>query len=158
VSYVGTALVGPPVDDEELEATRPMREDRDVELRAMAVAVEHERSEGRQVEDVSHFRDGRGFDVRSWREAPDGRVTDVRRIEVKGRAHARGDVSLCRTEWIAAHRHRGSFWLYVVYAADSTSPRLVRVQNPAAAFGDRVEERTHVTTYRIPAAAIEEQA
>jgi hypothetical protein len=157
VSYVGTALIGPPVG-EELEATRPMREDKAVELGAMAVAMDHERVEGREVQDVSHFRDGRGFDVRSWVQAPDGRVTDVRRIEVKGRAYARGDVSLCRTEWIAAHRHRASFWLYVVYAADSAQPRLVRVQDPAGALGAHVEERTQVTTYRVPAAAIEAQA
>ena len=114
-----------------------------------------ERDAGRKVEDVSHFRDGRGFDLRSWSETPDGRVTDVRRIEVKGRAAVKGDVSLCRTEWIAAHRHRESFWLYVVYGAGSGGERLVRVQDPAVTLGDRVEEHTHVTTYRVPGPAIE---
>ena len=154
VSYVGTALIGPPVGDE-IAATAPMREDREVELAAMAEAMRCERDAGREVDDVSHYQDGRGFDVRSWVETPDGRVGDVRRIEVKGRAHARGDVSLCRTEWIAAHRHRESFWLYVVYGAASGSPRLVRVQDPAATLGNAVEERTQVTTYRVPGAAIE---
>ena len=64
-------------------------------------------------------------------------------------------MSLCRTEWIAAHRHRESFWLYVVYEAGSRGERLVRVQDPAATLGDRVEEHTHVTTYRVPGDAIE---
>lgn len=82
-------------------------------------------------------------------------MSDVRRIEVKGRSVARGDVSLCRTEWIAAHRHRDSFWLYVVYAAGSDAERLVRVQNPAAALGERVVEHTSVTTYIVPGDAIE---
>jgi superfamily II DNA or RNA helicase len=155
VTFVGTALVGPPVTDEDREATRSMREDRTVELAAMECAMSAERDGGRKVEDVSHFRDGRGFDLRSWTETSDGRVTDVRRIEVKGRAAAKGDVSLCRTEWIAAHRHRESFWLYVVYGAGSGAERLVRVQDPAVTLGDRVEEHTHVTTYRVPGPAIE---
>ncbi len=154
VSYIGSALVGPPFGEDE-EITRPMREDGEVELAAMERAMAAERGEGREVEDVSHFRDGRGFDLRSWLETPDGRVTDVRRIEVKGRSAPAGDVSLCRTEWIAAHRHRASFWLYVVYAAGSGGERLLRVQDPAAALGERVEERTHVTTYRVPGEAIE---
>ena len=154
VSYIGSALVGPPVGEDE-EVTRPMREDSEVELAAMARAMAAEREQGRQVEDVSHFRDGRGFDVRSWIETPDGRVTDVRRIEVKGRSAARGDVSLCRTEWIAAHRHRESFWLYVVYAAGSEGERLLRVQDPVAALGERVVEHTQVTTYIVPGDAIE---
>jgi superfamily II DNA or RNA helicase len=155
VSYVGTALVGPPMTAEDREVTRPMREDRAVELAAMERAMKAEEEEGRQVEDVSHFRDGRGFDLRSWVDGPDGRVTDVRRIEVKGRAATAGDVSLCRTEWIAAHRHRGSFWLYVIYGAGSDGERLLRVQDPAVTLGDRVQEHTHVTTYLVPGDAIE---
>jgi hypothetical protein len=154
VSYVGTALVGPPVGEDE-EITRPIREDSEVELAAMACAMAAEREQDRHVEDVSHFRDGRGFDLRSWLETPDGRVTDIRRIEVKGRSAAHGDVSLCRTEWIAAHRHTESFWLYVVYSAGSEEERLVRVQNPATALGDRVVEHTSVTTYIVPGDAIE---
>ncbi len=157
VSYVGSALVGPPASEDE-EVTRPMREDNEVELAAMTRAMTTEREEGREVEDVSHFRDGRGFDVRSWVETPDGDVTDVRRIEVKGRSAPAGDVSLCRTEWIAAHRHRDSFWLYVVYSAGAAGERLLRMQNPAAALGERVEEHTQVTTYRIPGDAIEAAA
>jgi hypothetical protein len=155
VSYVGTALVGPAVGDEEERVTRPMREDSEVELAAMRRAMAAERELGRDVEDVSHFRDGRGFDLRSWVQTPDGRVSDVRRIEVKGRSAAHGDVSLCRTEWIAANRHRESFWLYVVYSAGSEDERLVRIQDPAAALGEAVQEHVRVTTYLVPGEAIE---
>jgi hypothetical protein len=154
VSYIGTALVGPPVG-EDIEITRPMRETKDVELAAMRVAMDFERAEGREVEDVSEFRDGRGFDVRSWVDTPDGRVLDVRRIEIKGRGAPSGDVTLCRTEWIAAARHRESFWLYVVYGATSGQPRLVRIQDPAATVGHAVQEKRSVTTYIVPGAAIE---
>lgn len=155
VSHVGTALVGPPEQPEEREATRSMREDDTVELAAMAAAERFEREHGREWEDVSHFRDGRGFDARSWIEPPDGRVTDVRRIEVKGRSTAHGDVSLCNTEWIAAHRHGDSFWLYVVYNAGQPGERLVRIQDPARVLAGQVEERQSVITWRVPSAAIE---
>jgi superfamily II DNA or RNA helicase len=153
VSYVGTALVGPPVGTD-AEVTQPMRESKEVELAAMERAMQHEIDEGREVENVSEYRDGRGFDLRSWRVPPDGRVTDVRRIEVKGRAAASGDVSLCRTEWIAANRHRDSFWLYVVYGATSDNQRLIRVQDPAATLSG-VQEKRSVTTYLVPGASIE---
>jgi hypothetical protein len=154
VSYVGSALVGPVVGEEQ-EVARPMREDSEVEQAAMRQAMEAEREQGREVVDVSHFRDGRGFDLRSWVELPDGRVSDVRRIEVKGRSASRGDISLCRTEWIAANRHRESFWLYVVYAAGTDQERLVRIQDPAAVFGQTVQEHVRVTTYLVPGEAIE---
>ena len=157
VSYFGSALVGPVVGEEE-EVTRSMREDSEVELAAMRRAMATEREQGREVEDVSHFRDGRGFDLRSWVQTPDGRVSDVRRIEVKGRSVPHGDVSLCRTEWIAANRHSQSFWLYVIYGAGTAGERLVRVRDPAAALGDRVQEHVRVTTYLVPGDAIEAAA
>ncbi|MGH9082067.1 MAG: protein NO VEIN domain-containing protein [Acidimicrobiales bacterium] len=56
----------------------------------------------------------------------------MRPIEVKGRSSATGDVGLYRTEWYAAQRFGAGLWLYVVYDALAASPRLVRVQDPAA--------------------------
>lgn len=155
VQYLGTALVGPWVGPQE-PAVDAMRNDPKVELAAMEMALQHERDAGWEPEDVSAARDGRGFDIRSVLRDESGRETDVRRIEVKGRAPARGDVGLCRTEWIAAHRHAESYWLYVVYGATGSSPRLVRVQDPAKRLAESVREVRHVTTYYIPADAIEE--
>ncbi len=153
VQYLGTALVGPsPVHDDPV--VQVMRNDREVELAAMDVAMEYERDHGWEPEDVSAARDGSGFDIRSVRRGADGRE-EVQRIEVKGRGPSHGDVGMCRTEWIAAHRHRESYWLYVVYGAGSPKPRLVRVQNPAARLADAVREARHVTTYYLPGAAIE---
>ena len=74
----------------------------------------------------------------------------MRRIEVKGRSAARGDVSLCSTEWIAAHRHGDSFWLYVVYSAGQQGERLVRIQDPARRCAGEVEERQQVVTLAHP--------
>jgi len=153
VQYLGTALLNPWPGPEE-PAVEAMRNDPAVELAAMEWAMQTERDAGWEPEDVSHFRDGRGFDIRSVRRDEAGRE-QVRRIEVKGRGPRRGDVALCRTEWIAANRHRDSFWLYVVYDSTSSSRRGIRIQDPAGALEDDVKRVERVTTYYIPAAAIE---
>ena len=156
VIYLGTALIGPPpLDDPAVDA---MRNDPAVEQAAMDWAMAAEREAGWDPEDVSAARDGSGFDIRSVTRGPDGRVVEVRRIEVKGRAPAQGDVSLCRTEWIAAHRHGDSFWLYVLYGAKSDQPRGIKIQNPAEALKDQVRKVTTVTAFHIPGAAIEAAA
>ena len=154
VLYLGTALVGPPyaLDEADRDA---MRNDPAVERAAMDWAIEEERRAGWEPEDVSAARDGSGFDIRSVRRGGDGRVQEVRRIEVKGRGPSRGDVSLCRTEWISAHRHGDSYWLYVLYGATADQPRGVKVQNPVRVFGDSVRKVTTVIAYHIPAEAVE---
>jgi superfamily II DNA or RNA helicase len=157
VLYLGTALVGLWPTPEE-PAVQAMRNNPEVERAAMEWAMATERDTGWEPEDVSSERDGRGFDIRSVRRDHAGGVAEVRRIEVKGRAPERGDVSLCRTEWIAAHRHGETFWLYVLYGALGEHPRGLRIQDPARALGERVEEVTKVTTYLVPGAAIEEAA
>jgi SNF2 family DNA or RNA helicase len=153
VIYLGTALIGPPpLDDPAVDA---MRNDPAVEQAAMDWAMAAEREAGWDPEDVSAARDGSGFDIRSVKRGPDGRLVEVRRIEVKGRAPAQGDVSLCRTEWIAAHRHGDSFWLYVLYGAKSGQPRGIKIQNPAKVLKEDVRKVTSVTAFHIPGAAIE---
>ena len=154
VRYLGTALAGPWPGPEE-PAVEAMRNDPEVEHAAMLVAVDAERAAGWEPEDVSEARDGRGFDIRSVRRSAEDGQVEVRRIEVKGRAAAAGDVALCRTEWIAAHRHGESYWLYVVYGATAEQPRLVRIQDPAARLAESVREVRSVTTFFIPGKAIE---
>jgi superfamily II DNA or RNA helicase len=156
VVYLGTALVGPPTVDD--VAVKAMQNDPAVERAAMEWAMAQERDAGWDPEDVSQARDGSGFDIRSVRRDANGRVSEVKRIEVKGRAPSRGDVSLCRTEWIAAHRHGESFWLYVLYGATSDGARGLKIQDPARALRDRVREVTTVTAFHIPGDAIEEAA
>lgn len=157
VSYLGSAQVSPPAasDDPGVEA---MRNDPEVEQAAIEWAMESERAEGWDPVNVSHYRDGRGFDIRSVRRDEAGREVEVRRIEVKGRGPGKGGVSLCNTEWIAAHRHGDSYWLYVLYGAKSESPRGVRIRNPAKALGPEVRRVTTVTAFHIPGEAIEAAA
>jgi superfamily II DNA or RNA helicase len=155
VTHLGSVCAMPPgqaqVPDQ--EQWRPSKE---VEDAAMAVAMQAERDDGWIPTDVSAAQDGSGFDIRSVRRHPAGDI-EVRRIEVKGRSAAAGDVGLYRTEWYAAERWRNGFWLYVVYQAISGQPRLIRIQDPFGTLRN-VAEISQITGYRVPGASIEEQA
>jgi superfamily II DNA or RNA helicase len=155
VTHLGTACVLAPAQTEvpDQGLWRPSKE---VEDAAMALAMRFEHDDGWIPTDVSAAQDGSGFDIRSVRYRPDGEV-EVRRIEVKGRGAATGDVGLYRTEWYAAERWGAAFWLYVVYQATGDQPRLVRVQDPFHTLRN-VAEISQITGYRVPNASIEERA
>jgi hypothetical protein len=114
---VGVARVLP-----EPAADSNLREDDAIAQIGMQVAIEYERSQNRVPEDVSS--QNLGYDIRSTKDA------DVRYIEVKARSRT-GAVALTPNEWLMAQRLGEEYWLYVVENAAS-SPRLHRVQNPAA--------------------------
>ena len=110
-----------------------------VEMAAMQVAMDHERSHGRTPVDVS--KTGVGYDVRS-----EGANGDVRYIEVKGHAST-GDVTLYYTEMQMAHRMRGEFFIYEVNHA-LTEPELWITQDPV---GKGIEPTERVVEYHISA-------
>ncbi len=95
--------------------------------------------------------------VRAMRQDPTTGEQEVRRIEVKGRSAPTGDVDPYRTEWFAAQRFRGGYWLYVVYGAGTGNERLVVIRDPYGRLRG-VEEIAQVTGYRVPAASIEAYA
>jgi hypothetical protein len=132
--FVGIIRVSPPVkrDDE-------MERDEEVERIGMEVAMEHERTQGRQPEDVS--ADDLGFDVRST--DPEG---NVRYIEVKARARE-GYVALTPNEWFKARRFRDDYFLYAVMNARS-KPCLYIIRDPAESL--EAEERVEVVRWVIP--------
>jgi superfamily II DNA or RNA helicase len=155
VTYLGTACVVPAAKSQvpDHEVWRPSKM---VEDAAMALAMQFERDNGWTPTDVSAAHDGSGFDIRSVRRTHSGEV-EVRRIEVKGRSAAVGDVGLYRTEWYAAERWGPDFWLYVIYQAISDQRRLVRIQDPFRTLRN-VAKISQITGYRVPAASIEERA
>ena len=113
-----------------------------VEMAAMQVAMDHERSHDRTPVDVS--KTGVGYDVRS--EGPNG---DVRYIEVKGHAST-GDVVLYYTEWQMANRMREEFYIYEVNHA-LTEPGLWITQDPV---GRGIEPTERVVEYHVPVAQL----
>jgi len=117
-----------------------MVEDADIEAIGMKIAMEYERSQGREPEDVS--RENLGFDIRS--KGQDG----IRYIEVKSRANE-GDVALTQNEWFKAKRFKNDYWLYIVTNA-GTNPILNIIRNPAENLTPA--ERVEVVRFLISAA------
>ena len=133
---VGVAAVIPAIVPRVMEEGRG-GDNTAVEMAAMQVAMDHERSYGRTPVDVS--KRGVGYDVRS--EGPHG---EVRYIEVKGHAST-GDVVLYYTEWQMAHRMRREFYIYEVHHT-LTKPELRIVQDPV---GQGIEPTERVVEYHI---------
>lgn len=118
--------------------TGEMSEDREIEAIGMEIAIEYERSQGRQPEDVS--AENLGFDIRSREE------DEIRYIEVKARA-GEGEVALTPNEWFKAKRFKDQYWLYIVSNA-RTKPTLNIIQNPAENL--TVIERIEVVRFIVP--------
>ena len=142
---VGVAAVIPAIVPKVVEEGRG-GDNTAVEMAAMQVAMDHERSYGRTPVDVS--KRGVGYDVRS-----EGLAGEVRYIEVKGHTST-GDVVLYYTEWQMAHRMRSEFFIYEVNHA-LTKPELRIVQDPV---GQGVEPTERVVEYHIQSAQIERLA
>jgi hypothetical protein len=106
-----------------------MVRDDDVEQIAVQVARDYEVARGWQVEDVQ--AENRGFDLISRLPHPEDAktFTDVRFIEVKGRAGV-GEIALTQNEYRTAERLKREYWLYAVFNCAST-PKLNIVQDPA---------------------------
>jgi hypothetical protein len=136
-----------PTDDPD---DRQRRDDK-VEARAMKEAIAFEQARGATVRDVSTAEKAHAADLGDWpgfdllSERPDG---STRGIEVKGRARV-GDVTLSENEWRAAITQREDYWLYVVYDCATSTPRLLRVQDPhgsvvATPIGDVAIDETEI--------------
>ncbi len=127
VLFVAHALVVPTSDPAEIE-----RHDANVEMLAMQVARAFEEGAGARVIDVhtpelarlAGLPDNPGFDLLSIRPG-----NEKRSIEVKGRA-ATGDIEVTANEWAKACNMRKDYWLYAVYHCGTSTPQLVRVQDP----------------------------
>ena len=112
--FIGAVLVRPKAVDE-------MVSDEEIERIGMEIAMEYERSQGREPEDVS--KENLGFDIRSRGK------DEIRYIEVKARKDE-GDVALTVNEWLKAKRFKENYWLYIVCNA-ITTPTLYIINNPA---------------------------
>jgi hypothetical protein len=136
ITFVAHALVVPSSDPLDRE-----QHDINVEIAAVKVAQAFEEAAGAKVLDVhtpdlarfAGLPDNPGFDLLSIRPACAGTADrsdkEKRAIEVKGRAGT-GDVEVSANEWAKACNLRDGYWLYAVYDCGTSTPRLVRVQDP----------------------------
>ncbi|ADC90218.1 helicase domain protein [Thermocrinis albus DSM 14484] len=116
-----------------------MVESEEIERIGMQVAMDYERKNGRNPEDVS--KDNRGYDILSTDDKG-----EVRYIEVKARAQM-GEIVLTRNEWFKASQLKDKYWLYIVVNA-ATKPQLYIINNPAQKL--QPEEKVEVVRYVVP--------
>jgi len=100
----------------------PMRRDDEVELIAMEIVMEYEKSRGWTPFDVS--KDGEHYDIRS-----ESSVGEKRFIEVKGRADT-GAIILTGPEVDKLRQLGERAWLYVVTSCKQGTPVLNVIQDP----------------------------
>jgi superfamily II DNA or RNA helicase len=126
--HMGQAWVLPH-PERSMPSMAEMVRDEDVERTAVEVAMRHEIERGWVPESVE--LENRGFDLISRKPHPkdERSFTEVRFIEVKGRA-AIGDVALSSNEYKTAQRLGADYWLYVVFNC-ATTPDLHIIRDPA---------------------------
>jgi hypothetical protein len=123
---------------------KPMVRDEEIEHIAIETAKRHEEARGFVVESVES--ENRGFDLISRKPHPEDSktFTEVRFIEVKGRAGV-GEIFLSANEYRAAERLKTDFWLYTAFNC-AGKPELHTIQNPAQLNWQPV---TKVEQYKI---------
>ena len=124
VERLTTALVIPHPNRDDPDV-RNLKSSRETELTAMQIVMEHERAQGRQVEDVS--AKDLGYDVTSL----DLKTGDLRLIEVKGLAAETGTILLSPNEHRVAEDRPECFWLYVVTNCAGQPVLQEPIQDPA---------------------------
>ncbi len=157
VRYMGTALVVPMTQTSlatQLEQQSAITSDElvrndEIERIGMDYVMNYEQKQGREPEDISKNHDGSGFDIRSTHL----RTGEIRRIEVKARAAEGEFVELTPNEWLQAHRHGESYWLYVVWNC-AQEPYLITIQDPARILAQVIQQQVVIEGYRVPGEAI----
>ena len=136
VERLTSVLVLPHPDGDSPEVRR-LRPNFETEATAMRVAMEHERSQGREVKDVSELN--LGYDLTSL----DLASGDLRLIEVKGLGAVKGTILLTPNERRVAEDRPDCFWLYVVTDCNGT-PRLQEpIRDPARLDWHEVSKVAH---------------
>ena len=129
--FWGAILVRPTIAED-------MISDAEIEKIGMEIAMEYEKNQGREPEDVS--KENLGFDIRSKNK------DEIRYVEVKARKDV-GNVALTCNEWFKAKRFKEQYWLYVVTDA-SMNPALYVINNPSENLN--VHEKVEVVRFLVP--------
>jgi len=103
-----TSVLVLPHPERDSKGIKNLRPNLETEATAMEVVMEHERTRGCQVEDIS--AKNLGYDITSL----DTRSGEMRLIEVKGLAAATGTILWSPNEKRVAEDRRDCYWLYVV--------------------------------------------
>jgi superfamily II DNA or RNA helicase len=116
---------------------RRLQPDPEVEAISMRIVIDHEKSKGRQVEDI--HEKNLGYDLTSL----DLNSGELRLIEVKGIGESTGSVLLTPNEKRVAEDRRDCYWLYVVTDC-KTEPKLQDpIKDPARLEWHEVKKVDH---------------
>ncbi len=145
IQHLGRAWVIPH-PDRETPNFAPLIQDENIERIAVQYVISHEEALGWIVESVE--AQNRGFDLVSRKRHPHDPMTftEVRFIEVKGRAGI-GQIGLTPNEYKTAERLRQDYWLYAVFNCGA-SPELCIIRDPSQLPWEPVAAIEH---YRIEA-------
>lgn len=136
VERLTSVLVLPPPEDITSQV-RHLRPSAETEAIAMREVIAYEEARGCQVEDV-HTRN-LGYDITSI----DLTTGEIRLIEVKGLAYARGNILLTPNERRVAEDRPDCYWLYIVTNC-SSKPKLEEpIPNPASFNWREVQKVQH---------------
>ena len=157
VRYIGTALVVPmtqtslatQLEQQSAITSGELVRNDEIERIGMKYVINYEQEQGREPEDISKNHDGSGFDIRSTHPL----TGEIRRIEVKARATEGEFVELTPNEWLQAHRHDESYWLYVVWNC-AHEPYIIAIQDPARVLAQVIQQQVVIEGYRVPGEAI----
>jgi hypothetical protein len=128
------------------------------EAAAEDIAIAHEATRGWECQHVGYLKIG--FDIPSLgpADARTGRcdpMTDIRRIEVKGRCRGQ-TIRLTTNEWYKAVQLGDMYWLYVIWdLLESAGAEPPRVPNLATHLDYAMHEAVAARYFDVPTEAVE---
>ncbi len=126
-----------PHPEREAPEVRRLKPNFETEAIAMAVVMDHEQAQGRQVYDVS--AKNLGYDITSL----DLASGELRLIEVKGLGGPTGTILLTPNERRVAEDRRDCYWLYVVTGCGTTPQLQDPIRDPARLDWREVRKVAH---------------
>ncbi len=116
---------------------RRLQPDPEIEAISMQIVIDHEKSKGRQVDDV--HEKNLGYDITSL----DLNSGELRLIEVKGIGESTGSVLLTPNERRVAEDRRDCYWLYVVTDCKNAPKLQDPIKDPARLEWHEVKKVDH---------------
>src|SRR4030066_1170437 len=136
VERITSVLILPHPERKSPEVRR-LQPDPEVEAISMRIVIDHEKSKGRQVDDV--HEKNLGYDITSL----DLNSGELRLIEVKGIGESVGSVLLTPNERRVAEDRRDCYWLYVVTDCKSQPQLQNPIKDPARLQWHEVKKVDH---------------
>jgi superfamily II DNA or RNA helicase len=136
VERIASALILPHPESRKPEVQR-LQPNPQTEDMAMEVVKDYERSQGRQVDDVSEKN--LGYDITSL----DLSTGELRLIEVKGIGASTGTILLTPNERRVAEDRRDCYWLYIVTDCDREPKLQDPIKDPARLEWHEVKKVAH---------------